>query len=95
MSFNLIAGIEQEDNNNEVRVMSLSRVGAGITHSASVGRGDEIAFGGINMRVNRIIHQFQAPGSAVALVSLAFCAPDHPLSQSEIDVLIGMGFKDE
>ena len=94
MSWNIALAVEQEEHQRELRPMILTRASRGITHSAMIGAGDIIDFSGIQVRVNQIIHKHAAMSTPeIAPNSVAYATCD-PLSDGEIEVLIGHGFRD-
>jgi hypothetical protein len=95
MGWNALAAVEQEEHGYEVLPLVLFRANAGITHSASVGRGDAVRFScGIEMEVIKIVHGFQSPMSGRAPVSEAHLRPLVALSDSEIAALKEDGFQE-
>jgi len=94
MSWNVIAAVEQEDHDNVVRPMILTRASAGITHSAYVAMGDIIDFDGMDAEVIAVQHMFQPLGSDISPNSVAHVKFHRALADFEIDRLVKLGFKD-
>lgn len=92
MSLNLIIAVEQEDHNNVVRPMILTRFLSGITHSAAIHRGDEIHFDGLACSIGTTIHKFGH--GDIAPVSEVYGQFHRPLSDMEIQRLQQFGFRD-
>lgn len=92
MSQNLLVAIEQEDHNDEVRPMILTRFIKGLTHSAAVTTGDIIQFDGLDCTIGRTCHKFEL--GDIAPVSECYGSFHRPLSDTEIDRLKQFGFKD-
>lgn len=92
MSWNIHVAIPQEDHDNKVRVMILTRAKAGLTTTATVSNGDTLDFGGIQMDISKIIHYHSGGTDDKAPNSSALCY-SRPLFDAEIDVLIQHGFR--
>ena len=92
MSQNLLVAIEQEDHNDEVRPMILTRFIKGLTHSAAVTTGDIIQFDGLDCSVGRICHKYGTRD--IAPCSEVYGSFHRPLSDMEIERLKQFGFED-
>ena len=84
----------------EDAVLLLTGFTRGITHSASVARGDEVCFRPTQRRsvsfwVEHITHEWEAPGSPKAPVSWAEGYFSHQLYEDEYQGLLKLGFKEE
>ena len=94
MSWNIALAVEQEEHQRELRPMILTRASRGITHSATIAAGDIVDFSGIHTRITQVVHKHSAAATPeIAPNSVAYATCD-PLSDGEIEVLIGHGFRD-
>lgn len=92
MSQNLLVAIEQEDHNDEVRPMILTRFIMGLTHSAHPHTGDIIEFEGLDCTLGSVRHKFGSRD--IAPVSAVYGTFHRPLADFEIERLIALGFRD-
>jgi len=92
MSMNLLVAVEQEDHDLVVRPMILTRFIMGLTHSASVSRGDIIDFDGMHCTIGTSIHKYGT--RTIAPVSDVYGSFHRPLSDMEIERLKQFGFED-
>ena len=94
MSWNIALAVEQEEHHRELRPMVLTRASRGITHSAVIGAGDIVDFSGIHAKITQVVHKHAAAATPeIAPNSVAYATCD-PLTDREIEVLIGHGFRD-
>lgn len=94
MGWNLIAAVEQEEDGGIVRPMILTRVHAGITHSATIAKGDHISFDGVEGEIIQISHDHEYSGSEKSPNSRAVINFGKQLSDYEIKLLIKHGWRD-
>ncbi len=91
MSVNLELAVEFEGGG--AANLFLSRFSAGITHSASVVKGETVIFpNGVSAEIAEILHHWQPTGSDVAPVSVAFAEATEPITQEQWDKFLALGF---